>query len=446
MRSTLPDRWFERLPEHSGLEEVNPKMASRLRILKTPIAGAFALIAAGSIIDCGGGSPLANVPGASGCPANTASAEAIMDANFGLEGELEGKVKAALAAGANLQELAAEVEGEVATACANLAKDLGATDVEPKEEGPGKKAEAACNAAVTALGSLKAKAKGSLKVDVQPPKCSASMNAMADCAASCDANIEPGSAKVECEGGEISGSCEGQCQGDCTVEAGAQCEGTCGGTCQGECSGDISGKCDGTCNGKCDGKDSKAACAGTCEGKCEGKANAACNGSCKGSCSASCTMKGKADCKGTCSGGCSVEYKEPKCSGEVKPPEMSAECKANCDAKVSGKVECIPARVVVKLQGAADAQAASKLKAAIEANLPAILKVTMGMKGRLEGVTANVKASLEGVQAAVTGGGAAAMKVAGCFASSLKAQADASVQINVSVQASASASAEAGAG
>jgi len=363
-----------------------------------------------------------------------------MSANFGLQGELEGKVKAALAAGANLQEIAVQVEGEVAAACAGLAVDLGAKEDEtkPAEEGPGKKAEAACNAAVKALGSL--------KVDVVPPKCSASMSAMADCAASCDATVKPGSAKVECEGGEISGKCDAECKGSCTVEAGASCEGTCGGSCEGTCEGNVSGKCEGTCEGKCEGKDSKGACAGNCDGTCKGNAKASCNGTCKGKCTASCQMQAKGKCEGTCSGGCSVEIKEPKCSGEVKPPEMSAECKANCDAQVSGKVECTPARVTVKLEGSADAQAASKLKVAIEKNLPALLKVTLGMKGKLEGVMANVKASIEGVSAAVKGGGQAALKVGGCIAASLKAQADASVSINVSVKASASASGSAGAG
>src|SRR4030095_14207376 len=111
----------------------------------------------------------------------------------------------------------------------------------------------------------KAKASGKLAVEVVPPKCSASMSAMADCAASCDANIKPGEAKVSCEGGEISGKCEGQCKGTCTVEAGAKCEGSCGGTCEGSCEANFTGKCDGKCNGKCDGKESKAACAGTCD-------------------------------------------------------------------------------------------------------------------------------------------------------------------------------------
>ena len=389
-----------------------------------------------------------NIPG--GCPADIASAEAVMKANFGLQGELEGKVKAALAAGANLQKIAADVEAEVATACGNLAKDLGADakSLKPKDDGPGKKAEAACNAAVKLIGDFKAKAKGTLKVDVKPPVCSASMNAMAECAGKCDANVKPGSAKVECEGGKISGECSGKCEGECTAQAGAACEGTCGGECSGECSGDISGKCDGTCEGKCDGSTTKAGakCAGTCEGKCKGNAKANCNGSCKGTCSASCTAKASGSCKGECSGKCDVEMKAPKCSGEVKPPEMSAECKANCDAEVSGKLECRPATVNVKIDGAADAQAATKLKAALTANLPAILKVTLGMKGKLEGVVKNVEASIKGVEAAVKGGGDAALKVGACFVGSLKAQAEASVQINVSVEASASASGSASAG
>lgn len=400
--------------------------------------------------NCGklpGGVPgVPDAPG--GCPANIADASAIMSANFGLEGELEGKVKAALAAGANLQAIAGEVEGEVVAACTGLAKDLGASDADlaPPAEGPGKKAEAACNVASKLIGDFKAKVKGKLVVDVKPPKCEASLDASVDCAAKCDASIKPGEVKATCEGGEISGQCDAKCEGKCTVDASAACEGSCSGSCSGECSAEISGKCDGTCDGKCDGKDTKGKCAGTCDGKCKGKADAQCNGTCKGSCSASCEMQAKGECKGSCSGKCSVEMKEPKCSGTVKPPEMSAECKANCDAEVNGKAECTPASVFVKIDGAADADAALKLKAALTKNLPALLKISMGMKGKLEGVTGSVKAAAEGAQAAVQGGGAAALKVGGCFVSSLRAQADATVSINVSVQASASASGSASAG
>ncbi len=424
-------------------------MVAKWRKISGPVFGTMLLAGAPLFINCGGLPGLPGLPGS--CPVDvTGDPSAIMSANLGLKGEMEGKVKAALAAGASLKALATEVEADVAGACGQLAKDLGASDedVAPKEEGPGKKAEAACQAAVKFLGEVKAKANisGGIKLDIVPPKCSASMNAMAECAGSCDATIEPGSAKVECEGGEISGSCEGKCEGSCQIEAGAQCEGTCGGKCEGTCEAGFSGSCDGTCEGKCDGKDTKGACKGTCDGKCEGGGKGSCSGTCKGTCSASCEAKASGSCSGTCSGSCDVEMKAPKCSGEIKPPEMSAECKASCDAQVSGKLECTPASVNLKMSGAADMEAATKLKAAIEANLPGILKVTLGMKGRIEGAIDNVKASIEGVKAAVTGGGEAALKVGGCIAASLKAQVDASVSLNVSVSASASASGEAGAG
>lgn len=413
---------------------------------KTGSALAWLVILAAPIAltDCGklpgGGKMPEGLPG--GCPANIADASAIMSANFGVGGEVEGKVKAALAAGAHVQKIAADLEAEVTTACSNFAKDLGADEskLQPAEQGPGKSAEAACNAAVEAFEALKAKAQAKVSVDTKPPECSASMTAMADCAATCDATIQPGSAKVECEGGKLSGKCEAECQGECTVEGSAQCQGTCNAECSGECAAEFSGKCEGTCNGKCDGKDSKGKCAGTCAGKCEGKATGRCSGQCKGGCSGSCTMAAKANCEGTCSGGCSAEFKEPRCTGEVKPPEMSAECQANCQAEVNANLECTPGHVFVKAEGAADASAAGTLRTAIEKNLPALLKVSVGMKDKLASVSGNARASLEGVKGALSGGGDAALKVGGCIAASLDAQAKAAVSIEVSVKASASAS------
>lgn len=415
--------------------------------VRNPVLGSLLLVAPVLLADCGGLPKLPGLPG--GCPADTTNASAIMKANFGLKADVEGKVKAALSAGAALQEIAGQIEGDVALACGNLAKDLGASDddVKPKEEGPGKKAEAACNVAVKLVGEFKAKASGSIKVDVKPPKCSASMDAMAECAGSCDAKVSGPSAEVKCEGGEISGSCEAECKGSCQMEAGASCTGTCSGECSGSCEAGFSGTCGGNCDGKCDGKDSKGAkCAGKCEGKCAGEGKGSCTGTCGGKCSASCEAKASGKCEGTCSGECSVKMKAPKCSGEVKPPEMSADCKASCDAQVSGKVECTPASVKVSIAGAADATASGKLVAAIEKNLPALLKVTIGMKGRLEAVVGQVKASIEGLQAVVKGGADVAMKIGACVAASLKATIDASVSINVSVKASASASGSASAG
>ncbi len=194
--------------------------------------GASLILAFPMIVDCGavkgvpGASNLPNVPG--GCPASISDASAIMNANFGLAADLEAEDKGSLAASADVQKIGADLEAEVATACSNLAKDLGATDADlaPKEEGPGKKAEAACNAAVKIIGEVKAKAGIKYKLDIKPPVCNASVNAMADCAGKCDATVKPGSAKVTCEGGKLSGKCDAKCEGTCELDAGAKCEGS----------------------------------------------------------------------------------------------------------------------------------------------------------------------------------------------------------------------------
>src|SRR3954470_2877723 len=144
--------------------------ANRGRSLSSTLMAVMIVASVPLLNNCGklpGGMPggVPKVPGApGGCPANIADASAIMSTNFGLEGELEGKVKAALAAGADVQAIAVDVEGEVVTACSNLAKDLGAKDddLKPKEDGRGKKAEAACNVASKLIGEFKAKAKGKL--------------------------------------------------------------------------------------------------------------------------------------------------------------------------------------------------------------------------------------------------------------------------------------------
>jgi hypothetical protein len=413
------------------------------------MAPALLLVAAPLVTNCGSGGGLPGVPGGgSGCQADLNDPSAIMSANFGLDAEIEGKLKGALAASANLKAMAADIEAELSGACKNIAMDLGAAegDVAPADDSPGASVKAACGAAAKLIGEVKAKASGSLTVEVGEPSCSASMEAMANCAAECDANIEPGSAEVSCEGGEISGKCSGECQGSCTVEAGAECSGECGGTCSGKCEAEFSGKCNGECEGKCDGQDKKGKCEGTCEGKCSADGEGSCGGKCEGKCDVGCKIEGQANCSGECSGGCSVEMEAPKCSGEVKPPEMSAECQANCDAKLEAELECTPPTVMVKIDGAADAEAAEKLVATLKANLPAFMAIAKGLPARVEKVTASVKASVEGIKAVVQGAGTAGMAVMGCVAGAIDAQAKAAGSLNVSVEASASVSGEASAG
>lgn len=420
------------------------------RRLSWPFLGL--VLAAPLMIHCGGmpaipGAP--SVPGMPGSCPDVANVEAVANfdwaGQFKLDAQAAGKLKGGITAAINLQDLAAQIDGDLKLACGNLAKDLGAT-------GDFADGKSACEAAVKAMGDVKGKigAKAKLALDVTPPKCGISLGAMADCAASCDASLSGGKAELKCEGGELSGTCDAKCEGTCQLEAAA----TCGGTCEGSCDAKFKGTCTGTCDGKCNGKNVKGECKGTCEGTCDAGAS----GECKGQCTGSCELKAGGTCEGTCSGSCSVAMKEPACTGEVKAPEMSAECKASCDAKLSGDISCTPARVRLSIDGAADAEAAARYKAAIEKNLPGILKVAVGMKDRVVGVTTSVTGVIDGAQAAVKGAASAgpmtAAALTACVAApfkgaidavaSIKANVDVSVEVNASVSASGSASGQAG--
>jgi hypothetical protein len=403
------------------------------------------------LTNCGGGMGSvaggAGLPGAgSSCP-DLSSADAIEKADFvgafQIDAAAAGKLKAGLSATADLKEFAASVDGDLKKACTGLATDLGAT-------GTFDTGEAACKAAIKAMGDVKAKmgAKFAVKLEIKPPECHASIDAYADCAGHCDASIKPGEAKVECEPGKLSGTCSAQCSGSCDLSAAAKCDGACSGSCD----ANMKGSCGGKCNGKCDGKASSgASCAGTCEGKCDAQIQ----GSCSGSCGGSCKLKASGSCKGTCNGGCTAQMEAPKCNGQLKPPQMSADCKAKCDAKVTAKAECTPAAVGVKITGSSDAQAALTYKAALEKNLPLILKVAIGVGDRgakMAEVVEKSVADLSGsVGAMAKGGPLAVAKLTGCVVSPLKGAADgaaslkANVSVSVDVKVSASASASASA-
>lgn len=408
---------------------------------------------------CGGAGGLGGlagaVPGVGGkCP-DLSKPESILAfdfaGNFKISADAGAKLKAATAAAVELKGFSDQIDADLKAGCGGIAKDLGAP-------GDFKDGKSACDAAIKAIGDAKAKVGASAKIAVviKPPKCQADLNAYADCAGKCDVSATGGKAKVECEPGKLSGKCDATCEGSCDVQAGAKCDGTCSGSCDAE----IKGTCSGKCNGKCDGKDSKgAACSGTCEGKCEG---GTVHGECKGKCGGECKLKASAKCEGTCTGKCSAEFKEPKCTGEITPPKVSADCKAHCDANVSAKMECTPAQVGITATGAADAKAFEQLKAALEKNLPLVLKVSIGMGDRAAKMAGNAKAVIEGTvssmtEIAGTGGGNAALTAGqltaclgdtfrGAIAAAGSLQANVSVSVNVSASASGSAGGSAGAG
>jgi hypothetical protein len=410
-----------------------------LRRISWPVV--FGALAAPFLINCGALPKLPGVPGLAGCPDMTKIEEIDkfdFQGSFKLQAPVAAKLKAGLGAAVGMKLLADKVDADLTAACSGITADLGDATAY-------KNAADACGAAGKALGAAKAKlgAGASIKLDVTEPHCGLDMGAFSSCGASCDASFKPGSAEMECDGGKIEGTCGAQCSGDCELSAAAACSGECSGTCDAQISGDCSGKCD----GKCDGKASNgASCGGKCEGKCSGNVK----GTCKGKCGGSCHLAAAASCQGSCTGTCSAKMEAPKCTGSVKPPSMSADCKAKCDVQVQSLAKCDPPHVLVKIVGAADAVAAAKLQATIEKNFPVVVNVAIGLAKKVPTMVANVKAVVEGVQGVVqtaTSDKIAGAQLVACVASPFKGAIDAaagvtaSVNVSVSVNASVSGSA-----
>ena len=240
------------------------------------------------LVNCGAMNAMGGLPGVPKCP-DLSSPEAALNFDYAKEFSLKAdgaaKLKAGVAASLELTDFTKKLDADLLPACSGIVTDLGG-------KAEFKSGAEACEAAAKAIADVKGKLGATLKVSlaVKPPECHADMSVMGDCAAKCDASVQPGSAKVECEPGKLSGSCDAKCEGSCDVQAGAACDGECRGTCDAE----IKGTCSGKCDGKCDGKAMDAKANGVCNGKCEGKCDANASGTCGGKCEGSCQLAAEA--------------------------------------------------------------------------------------------------------------------------------------------------------
>lgn len=242
-------------------------------------------------------------------------------------------------------------------------------------------AEADIGAKVDALtasiqAELTANVDGGLVVNYAPPRCSANVSvaveAQAKCEvkAGCEADVDPGSISVTCEG-KCEGSCEGTCSGGfrCDVSATGECSGQCEGTCQLEaaaaCNGTCRGDCSGSCSAYAEGANGMAECAGQCDGMCTGSCELNVAAECSGSCRGSCVVEVEADCEGeapSCSGSCEGQC-SGGCTGSATPPSVavdcdaSADCNAQASAQASASVECSPPSLEIGYQFAANVNA-----------------------------------------------------------------------------------------
>ena len=329
--------------------------------------------------------------------------------DWGLEGEANVKFGAGIQAIADFSGSATAVVSDVGSACQALAVDLGAAENAVTTTDPADRATQWCAQAVTQINA-KVTANGSVTISFQPPQCSFSVSAQANCEAKCSANVmceaELGNIEARCAPGKLSGKCSGACTGSC--EGSANLAVSC------------NGKCEGTCEGTCMGGPSSGACAGVCDG------------TCRGTCEAS--ADANVQCEGDCTGECDVEFVAPKCKAELTPPSAdcqgSAECSGSCQASASAKAECKEPSVEIVAAGNIDVQAIAALKL----HLPKILLVAE-VRGAL--LLKNAEAVLE-LSGGLAGGASADATAALCLVPAAAAIGDAVVNIEASVTATTS--------
>lgn len=273
-----------------------------------------------------------------GCPA-----QGVIEGNAAISGIQS--VDAFFSALVDFKASANLMTANIADAKARLALSVGL---------PATAGDAEIKAAVKA--KIDANVKGGVDVKFAPPECKASVDVAVEATARCDADFDPGSVSVKCEG-----SCTADATAELKCDANAEliCHGTapklkCEGTCTGSCELKAAAKCEGTCHGTCEGsggteKDFHGSCDGTCKGECELEAGGSCSGSCKGECaytppSAKCEGDAQVECKAKA--GASIEC-DGQCNGKVEPPKAKAECEAAAKAKANASAECTPPKLDV---------------------------------------------------------------------------------------------------
>src|SRR5690242_13459000 len=98
-----------------------PRQRSRTK--NGVLATVIVLIATPWLVECKqlGGKGVPGMPGGGGsCPQTEADVD---KASWGLNADVEAKLKAGLSAAASMKEISAKIEADVTTACTNLAKD-----------------------------------------------------------------------------------------------------------------------------------------------------------------------------------------------------------------------------------------------------------------------------------------------------------------------------------
>ena len=397
-----------------------------------PMSALFAtMFAASALAGCGDKGVPGNPAGDLCCTDFKVGAD-LRGTDWGLDGAANAKFSVFAQASADLSAVATGALDDMFIACQNIAVDLGADPADASVAGKGGKdgMDAWCTLAVAQINAkfgASGTFSGSLTVNYEPPKCSASFSATVDCQGSCDASAmcDVKATPPKCTGGTLSVECKGTCSGSASaaVSCTGECSGKCDGSCQAQAGATVAckGKCDGTCTADAmaggTGAQADGTCDGQCDGSCEmsGSASATCSGTCSGKCDADC--KAQANVNFKCDGSCDAEASPPTCEGGTLEGGcmVSADCQASCNGSASAKAECTPPSVSIQAAAEATAtgDAAIELHAALaslEANLPNILVV---VKARGAAFT-NTFTAVVNAGASVSGSVTSSVKASAC--------------------------------
>lgn len=361
------------------------------RVARFALAPLFLGLLGASAAACGELGALTDVTQAA-CPEIRPDVDAVRT-SYSDVAQVNVKLRAFIQASKDLAVVADRAEAEAAEACARMGNDLGIPPAQlAPQDGPGGRASGPCNAVAGAIDAI-LRSGIQVRVAATPPQCEATATAYAQCAGTCQVEVDPGEIVARCEPARLSGFCQGQC--------GGQCE----------------GRCAGQCNGQCSAVDAQGRCAGQCNGQCVGS------------------------CDATCHAHCSGTWQAPRCEGYVKGPSADAQCDASCKAHASFRASCTPA--AVNVQTSANVEMAARLAATLQANLPLLLHAQIALGRRVFAdaeLLARVGADLPNVI------GQAGAHAIACVAAGANASARATASLRVSVNVSASVSGRVGAG
>jgi hypothetical protein len=256
------------------------------------------------------------------------------------------RVRELMAASLDFHDVVTAMKGDVLTACANVARDLGAED-SWSALGSGNDAisnsngTGACDRAGQKIEALlDAAGPIDIAVAVSKGECHLNFDEQRQCDQQCAVNqtCEPGTIETRCEPGSLSVVCSGSCSAEATCVGKPERAANCMGKCESECVGECHGTCVHADGHKTDN-----------DPNCNGKCSSTCNGTCRGLCKIEQPEGVNCGADVHCTGGCTSSFTDPVCVSTFTPPacQLDEQCHDVCTTRVEAHAVCDPTQIQV---------------------------------------------------------------------------------------------------